>query len=102
MGSNIDAAPTDLLNDIDKKILSASILGADITEVYSPERVARGVKKFGLVLGARRPQTIGVEEDERRSTLSVDRLSALHVLQCPSGAQQDNAWDQARVDREVR
>ena len=45
----MDDALIDLPNDIDKKILSASILGVEITEVYSPERVA---KKFGLVSGS--------------------------------------------------
>ena len=48
VGSNMDDTTIDLLNDIDKKILPASILGVDITEVCSPERV---VKKFCLVSG---------------------------------------------------
>ena len=50
--TNMDDAPIDLLNDIDKKILSPSIFDADITEVYSPERVARAARKFGLVSGS--------------------------------------------------
>ena len=40
VGSQIDDAPMDLLDVVDKKILSASTLGVDITEVYSPDRVA--------------------------------------------------------------
>ena len=31
------------------KILSAAIMGVEITEIYSPERVANVAKKFGLV-----------------------------------------------------
>ena len=69
---NIGSAPINLLNDIDKKIPSASISGVDIT---------------------------GVEEDERRSRLSVDWISAMHVLQRASAAQQGSAREQARVDR---
>ena len=44
----MDDTMIDLFNDVDKKILSASILRVDITEVYCPERVARVAKKFGL------------------------------------------------------
>ena len=40
VGSNMDDPAIDMLNDIDKKILSASIMGDHIIEVYSPERVA--------------------------------------------------------------
>ena len=40
------------LDEIDRKILSAAILNVDITEVYSPERVARIATKFGLVAGS--------------------------------------------------
>jgi hypothetical protein len=40
-----------MLDDADKKILSAAIMGVDITEIYSPERVAKVVKKFGLFSG---------------------------------------------------
>ena len=91
MGSNMDDAPIDMLNDIDKKILSASILGVDITEVYSPESFARVAKKFGLSSGSARDLTNGWDferEDRkrlvwkrlRRSPLSADGLFALHVL----------------------
>ena len=47
--SQMDDTSIDMLDGVDKKILSASILGLDITEVYSPERVVRVAKKFGLV-----------------------------------------------------
>ena len=104
----------DMLDDVDKKILSASILGVDITEVYSPERVAQVAKKFGLVSGSSMDLTngwdFGREDHERlawkrvreEAPLSVDRLPALHVLQRPSETKQGSAWEQAGVDREVR
>ena len=46
VGSNMDDRSLDTLDDIDKKILSAAIMGVDITEIYSPERVAKVAKKF--------------------------------------------------------
>ena len=44
--SNMDDRSIDILDDIDKKILSAAIMGVDITEIYSPERVAKVAKKL--------------------------------------------------------
>ena len=40
VGSNADMDECDIgmLNEIDMKILSSSIMGVDITEIYSPER----------------------------------------------------------------
>ena len=35
------------LNEIDRNILAAAIMGVDITEVFSPERVAQVAKIFG-------------------------------------------------------
>ena len=58
-GSQMDDASIGMLNDVDRKILSAFILGVDITEVYSPERVARVAKKFGLVSGSSMDLTNG-------------------------------------------
>ena len=52
VGSNMDDRAIDMLNDTDKKILSAPIMGVDITEIYSPERVARVARKLGLVSGS--------------------------------------------------
>ena len=57
--SHMDDAPIDLLDDVDKKILSASILGVDITEVYSPKRVGRVAKTFGRVSGSSMDLTNG-------------------------------------------
>ena len=65
----MDDADIGMLDDVDRKILSASILGVDITEVYSPERVARVAKKFGLVSGSSMDLTNGWDferEDHKR------------------------------------
>ena len=42
----------DSMIEIDRKILAAAILGVDITEVYSPERVAKVAQRFGLRAGS--------------------------------------------------
>ena len=42
----------DSMNEVDRKIMVAVILGVDITEVYSPERVAQVAKRYGLVAGS--------------------------------------------------
>ena len=75
VGSHMDDAPSGLRDDIDKKILSASILGVDITEVYSPERVARVAKKFGLVSGSSMDLTNGWDfEREGHKRLAWKRV----------------------------
>ena len=38
----------DSLNSVDRRILAAAILGVDITEVFSPEKVAQVARRFGL------------------------------------------------------
>ena len=40
------------MTEIDRKILAAAILGVDVTEVYSPERVAKNAAGFGLRAGS--------------------------------------------------
>ena len=40
------------MTEIGRKILAAAILGVAITEVYSPERVAKVAAKFGLRAGS--------------------------------------------------
>ncbi len=40
------------MNEIDRKLLAAAILGVDIAEVYSPERVPKVAAKFGLRAGS--------------------------------------------------
>ena len=65
----MDDTTIDMLDDVDRKIFSASILSVDVTEVYSPERVARVAKKFGLVSGSSMDLTNGWDferEDHKR------------------------------------
>ena len=59
VGSNMHDRAIDVFNDTDEKILSASIMGVDITEIYSPERVARVAREFGLVAGSSMDLTNG-------------------------------------------
>jgi len=59
VGSNMDDGDIGMLNEIDRKILSSSIMGVDITEIYSPERVAQVARKFGLVSGSSMDLTNG-------------------------------------------
>ena len=42
----------DSMQEVDRTIMVAAILGVDITEVYSPERVAQVARRFGLVAGS--------------------------------------------------
>ena len=71
------------LDEIDRKILSAAILNVDITEVYSPERVARIAKKFGMVAGSSMDLTNGWDfnrEDHKRQAWSKIRDEAPYLL----------------------
>ena len=79
----MDDAPIDLLNDIDKKILSALFLGVDITEVYSQERIARVAKKFGFVSRSSMDLTNGWDferEDHKRLAWKRVREEAPYLL----------------------
>ena len=57
-GGSVDVAMS-LLDDTDRRILASVILGVDVVEVYSPERVNRLAKKFGLTPGASMDLTNG-------------------------------------------
>ena len=48
----IDDDMLDSMDEVDRTTLAASILGVDITEVYSPERIAKVARKFGLQAGS--------------------------------------------------
>ena len=47
------------LNEADRKIIASVIMGVDITEVFSPERVAQVAKRFGLTTGSSMDLTNG-------------------------------------------
>ena len=49
----------DGLKEVDRVILAAAILGVDVTEAYSPERVALVAKRFGLATGSSMELTNG-------------------------------------------
>ena len=49
--ADVDHDMLDSMNEVDRKILAAAILGVDITEAYSPERVAKVAQKFSLRAG---------------------------------------------------
>ena len=51
----------DSMELVDRKIIAATILGVDITEVYSPERVAKVAKRYGLVAGSSMDLTTGFD-----------------------------------------
>ena len=40
------------LDEVDRRIVASVILGVDITELYSPERVAKVARKYGLAAGS--------------------------------------------------
>ena len=46
---------------VDRKITADTILGVDITEVYSPERVAKVAKRYGLAAGSSMDLTTGFD-----------------------------------------
>ena len=48
----VDDEMMDSMNEIDRRIMASVILGVDITEVFSPERVAEVAKRYGLVAGS--------------------------------------------------
>ena len=48
-------------DDEDKRIVASVILGVDITEVYSPERVNQVAKRWGLTPGSSLDLTNGYD-----------------------------------------
>ena len=49
---DVDDDMLDSMNQVDRTILAAAILGIDITEVYFSERVAKVAQKFGVRAGS--------------------------------------------------
>ena len=59
-----------VMTEEDKKIVASVILGVDITEVYSPERIAKVARDFGLKPGSSMDLTTGwdfTRSDHRRA-----------------------------------
>ena len=49
---SFDDSMLDSMHETDRKILAAAIFGVDITEVCSPERIAKVARKYGLRVGS--------------------------------------------------
>ena len=67
---NMPMSGLQVASDEDRKILAMVILGVDITEVYSPERIATVAKEFGLTAGSSMDLTNGwdfTRGDHRRA-----------------------------------
>ena len=68
---------------IDRKILASAILGIHIMEVYSPERMAKVARSFGLQAGSSFDLTNGWEfcrEDHKRLAWSNIREESPYLL----------------------
>ena len=71
------------MTEIDRKILAAAILGLDITEVYSPERVAKVAQRFGFKAGSPFDLTNGWDfniEDHRRKAWTKIKEESPYLL----------------------
>ena len=76
----------DSLIEIDRKILAAAIFGVDITEVHSPERVAKVAQRFGLKAGSSFTLTNGWDfniEDHRRKAWTKTKEESPYLLVGP-------------------
>ena len=60
---------------VDRKIVSAMICGVDLTEVYSPARIANACRRFGLHPGSSMDFVTGYDfdlsEDRRRAFAKI-------------------------------
>ena len=67
-GPQMDDQMLSGMNATDRRILSAAILGVDLTEVFSPERIAKVARQFGLTAGTSMDLTTGWDftKDEHR------------------------------------
>ena len=70
-----DDVNAEMLSLVDRKILASVIMGVDITEVYSPARVAQVARKFGLTPGSSMDLTEGWDFNlEEHKTLAWKRI----------------------------
>ena len=79
----LDDDMLDSMNEVDRKILAAAILGVDITEVYSPERVAKVARRFGLRAGSSFDLTNGWDfnlEDHRKKAWTKIKEESPYLL----------------------
>ena len=76
-----------IMDHADRKILSAVIRGVDITEVYSPERVGKVWRKYGLMTGQAMDLLTGYdftkEADRRRAWKEVKENKPFLLIGSP-------------------
>ena len=91
----------DVVGEVDQRILAMAIRGVDITEVYSPERVAKTCSRFGLSPGSSMDLTNGydfdTEADRSRAERIIDEEKPMLVIGSPpctffSVLQELNKW----------
>ena len=72
---------------IDDHIVASTLLGVDLTEVYSPERVNKVAKKYGLVPGSSLDLTNGwdstIEEHKRKALAQIREGQPYLVIGSP-------------------
>ena len=99
---------------VDNHIIASVILVANITEVYSPERVSEAAQRHGLVPGSSLDVTkrVGfhqarapprrVEKDQDRGSVPRQRVAAMHPVQCVTRVKQSESCEQAGPDGRIR
>ena len=58
-----NCAALEFIGEVERRIISMALLSVDVTEVYSPERVAAVCSKFGLTQGSSMDLTTGWDFD---------------------------------------
>ena len=85
--STIDEQMLDSLNSVDRRIIAASLMGVDITEVFSPERVAQVARRYGLVAGTSFDLTNGwdftLEDHKRKAWMKIREESPYLLIGSP-------------------
>ena len=75
------------MSEIDRKIIASVILGVDITEVYSPERIAKVAREFGLNPGSSMDLTNGwdfsMPEHRRQAWKQIEKEDPYLLIGSP-------------------
>ena len=80
---DMGASSIKTMNEDDRRILASAILGVDVTEIYSPERIAKVAAEFGLVQGSSMDLTNGWDfsrGDHRRAAMRQIEKEDPYVL----------------------
>ena len=77
----------DSMELVDRKIIAATLLGVDITEVYSPEQMAKVAQRYGLAAGSSMNLTTGFdftkEADRQLAWKRIRQEARLYSLDHP-------------------